>query len=141
MEESIGKRIKRLRESLQMTQAQVADRIGVSRVAVTKWESGDTQSLKFSNLSRLLQLFAISYDELVGKVQKPDLPRPVSLVQATEQDGGDASTKEERQLLDAFRQLSSSDRSRILFMVMSDAAFFESQAKATQPADQMIQSG
>lgn len=67
----IGQRIKALRTSRKLTQQTVADYVGVSRVAVTKWENGDTSNLKFFNITKLLQLYNISYDELTtGKLTK-----------------------------------------------------------------------
>jgi len=62
----IGKRIKRLREELKLSQQQVADSVGVSRVAVTKWEGENTPNLKIDNLLGLSSLFALSIDELVN---------------------------------------------------------------------------
>lgn len=60
----IGKRIKALREDRKLSQQAVADSCNVSRVAVTKWENGDTENMKFVNITKLLKLFQISYDEL-----------------------------------------------------------------------------
>lgn len=51
-----------------MSQQAVADKVGVSRVAVTKWESGMTANLKLSNLLSLCDLFGISVEELVRGV-------------------------------------------------------------------------
>lgn len=39
-----GAMIKRLREEKKMTQTQLADKIGVSAKAVSKWETGVSQS-------------------------------------------------------------------------------------------------
>lgn len=63
--ETLEQRIKRLREGNKLSQQQVADRVGVSRVAVTKWESGQTANLKLSNLISLCELFNISVEELI----------------------------------------------------------------------------
>ena len=62
---SLGKRIASMRNALKMSQESLAKAIGVSRVAVTKWESGDTQNLKFHNLVSLLRIFRVTFDELV----------------------------------------------------------------------------
>lgn len=48
-----------------MSQQAVADKVGVSRVAVTKWESGMTANLKLGNLMSLCDLFGVSVEELV----------------------------------------------------------------------------
>jgi len=63
--ESLDQRIKRLRESKGLSQQAVADKLGVSRVAVTKWENGMTANLKLSNLLGFCELFSISVEELV----------------------------------------------------------------------------
>ena len=71
--ESMGKRIKRIREDLKLTQQEVATRVGVSRVAVTKWENGDTDNLKLKNVVAILKLFKIRFNEFMGEPDDPDL--------------------------------------------------------------------
>lgn len=66
MSNSIADRIKRLRKEAGLSQQKVADAIGVSRVAVTKWESGQTQDMKRSSLSGMAKLFKVSVEELIG---------------------------------------------------------------------------
>lgn len=63
--ETLEQRIKRLREERDLSQQKVADTVGVSRVAVTKWESGETANIKLGNLLKLCDLFCISVEELV----------------------------------------------------------------------------
>lgn len=63
--EPLEQRIKRLREARGLSQQAVADKVGVSRVAVTKWESGMTANLKLGNLLSLCELFGVSVEELV----------------------------------------------------------------------------
>ncbi len=57
-------RIHSLRKEKSLTQQQVADHCGVSRVAVAKWESGDTENLKPPNLFKLAQLFGVLAEEI-----------------------------------------------------------------------------
>lgn len=60
----IGENLLALRKMNRMTQEEVADRIGVSRQAVAKWESGE--SLPDIEKSRsLARLFAVSLDDLI----------------------------------------------------------------------------
>lgn len=66
MSEPIAKRIKRYRTDRNLTQQQVADSIGVSRVAVSKWESGNTKDMKRANLLGMCKLFGVSLDDLLG---------------------------------------------------------------------------
>jgi len=63
--ETIGQRIMRLRLNAGLVQDDVGKACGVSRVAVTKWESGETANLKISNLTALCKLFSVSYDYLI----------------------------------------------------------------------------
>lgn len=63
--DDLGSRLKKLREAKKLTQQQVADEIGVSRVAVTKWENGQTSNIKFENLLSLSELFEISVEKLI----------------------------------------------------------------------------
>lgn len=63
--ETLGQRIKRLREERKLSQQQVATAAGVSRVAVTKWESGQTANLKLGNLLSICELFNVSVEELI----------------------------------------------------------------------------
>lgn len=64
--DSLSSRIAMLRLRKGMTQAQVAKAIGVSRVAVTKWESGQTANLKLDNLIALCRLFSQTVDTLIS---------------------------------------------------------------------------
>lgn len=78
MSESMGNKLKRLRKAANMTQQEVADAICISRVAVSKWESGQTKDLKHENLRGIAKLFRISLEELLsgtaasaGSIQEP----------------------------------------------------------------------
>jgi len=68
---SLAQRIKALREAKGLSQQTVANKVGVSRVAVTKWESGMTANLKLGNLLSLCKLLGISMEALIqgGPVQ------------------------------------------------------------------------
>lgn len=61
---TLGQAIKANRQRCQMTQEFVAEAIGVSRQAVSKWESG-TSDPSTSNLIALAKLFGISPGELL----------------------------------------------------------------------------
>lgn len=63
--ETMGRRIFNRRIHLNMTQQYVADKVGVSRVAVTKWESGQTGNLKLDNLMGLCKLLNLSIEYLI----------------------------------------------------------------------------
>ena len=63
--DTIGERIATLRAKKKLTQTELASSVGVSRVAVTKWESGETQNMKLANLTGLSRVFSISIEELI----------------------------------------------------------------------------
>lgn len=68
MNEPIANRIKRYRLAAGLTQAEVGNAVGVSRVAVGKWESGQTKDMKRENLLGMAKLFKCSLEELLSGV-------------------------------------------------------------------------
>ena len=71
IKKSLGEIIKEYRMNCNMTQEFVAESLGVSRQAVSKWESGVT-SPSTSNLFALAKLFNVSAEELIHKVNAGD---------------------------------------------------------------------
>ncbi len=67
--ETLAKRIKKLRTANDLSQAALGKLCKVSRVAVTKWENGDTENLKLANLKRLAAAFNISVAELIDAAE------------------------------------------------------------------------
>lgn len=65
---TLGEVLKAHREECKMTQEFVAEAIGVSRQAVSKWENG-TSDPSTSNLIALAKLYQISAEELLQEVQ------------------------------------------------------------------------
>ena len=66
-------KIKRLRTEKGVTQQQLADAIGISRVAVSKWESGDTKDLKRDNLIGIAKFFGITIADLLDVKEEPNV--------------------------------------------------------------------
>ncbi len=64
---SLGDTLKEHRTKCKMTQEFVAETLGVSRQAVSKWENG-TSDPSTSNLISLAKLFGISAEELLREV-------------------------------------------------------------------------
>ena len=64
----IGERIQTLRKAGGLSQEELAGRTGVSRQAVSKWESGASEP-STSNLLALAKLFEISAEELLRGVE------------------------------------------------------------------------
>lgn len=65
---SLGEVLKENRLRCQMTQEFVAERLGVSRQAVSKWENG-TSDPSTSNLLALAKLYGVSAEELLREVK------------------------------------------------------------------------
>ena len=65
---SLGDAIKEHRTRCKMTQEFVAESLGVSRQAVSKWETG-TSDPSTSNLIALAKLYGISAEELLREVE------------------------------------------------------------------------
>ena len=65
---SLGEALKAHRTDCKMTQEFVAEHLGVSRQAVSKWENG-TSDPSTSNLLALAKLYGIRAEELLKEVQ------------------------------------------------------------------------
>ena len=66
MEETLGKRIAKNRKRLGLTQDRLAELLGVTAQAVSKWEN-DQSCPDISTLPKLAEIFGITTDELLGK--------------------------------------------------------------------------
>ena len=64
---TLGEVLRNCRTECGMTQEFVAESLGVSRQAVSKWENG-TSDPSTSNLIALAKLYGISADEILSKV-------------------------------------------------------------------------
>ena len=63
--QEIGVRISNLRKERDMTQLELADKMGVSYQAVSSWERGATMP-DISRLPDISQVLGVSIDELLG---------------------------------------------------------------------------
>ena len=66
--QTLGERIKACRTEKRMTQEFVAESLGVSRQAVSKWESGQSDP-STQNLIALAKLFGISPEEFLRDIE------------------------------------------------------------------------
>jgi DNA-binding XRE family transcriptional regulator len=64
---TLGETLKSCRSDCKMTQEFVAESLGVSRQAVSKWENG-TSDPSTSNLLALAKLYGVSAEEILSKV-------------------------------------------------------------------------
>ena len=65
MKESLGERITKLRNNLNLSQEQLAKKIGVSQRSISAWESNSNEP-KSSYIIKLANFFDISTDTLLG---------------------------------------------------------------------------
>jgi transcriptional regulator with XRE-family HTH domain len=71
----VGERIKYLRQKHQMSQADLAKRIGTSQAVIWRWESGIGKYISDKNLDRLCSIFECSREYLlIGKDTPFDYP-------------------------------------------------------------------
>ena len=70
MEQTLGKRIAQHRKRLKLTQEQLAESLGVTAQAVSKWEN-DQSCPDITMLPKLAQLFGVTVDSLLGNETQP----------------------------------------------------------------------
>ena len=71
MEKTIGEIIAQKRKEKKLTQEELAERMGVSAQAVSKWENG-LSCPDITLLPPLAALFGVTVDELLGVERKPE---------------------------------------------------------------------
>lgn len=96
-------RLKQLRTERQMSQQQLAQRLGVAQNTVSNWENG-RRKVEPDMLVRLAQMFGVTADYLLGT------------------EPADALSPKEKQLLDAFRSLTPEQQQILLTYAAADAA-------------------
>lgn len=70
MDKEMANRFTELRKQQGLSQEQLAEKLGVSRQAVSKWERAEA-SPDIENLSALARLYGITIDELINGPQQP----------------------------------------------------------------------
>ena len=69
MKQNVGLAIKTRREQLELTQQQVADYVGVSKSAVSRWESGDVANMGIDKLSKLSEVLSVSPLDIINETE------------------------------------------------------------------------
>lgn len=73
----LGKQINELRKKANLSQEQLAEKVGVSRQTISKWELGETAP-DIKQAQVLSQVFSVSLDELTGNDTKEVIYKKVS---------------------------------------------------------------
>lgn len=95
-----------LRRASGMSQEELAEKLGVSRQAVSKWESGATQP-ELQKLIELSKLYSVSVDELLSLEHAKAPQDTAPAAEAPVQDGFEsASAKESRACAPSARSIS-----------------------------------
>jgi transcriptional regulator with XRE-family HTH domain len=68
--ETMGMRIRRLREAANLTQDQLAKRCGVNKSAVSQWEMGTSENIKLQPFLRLLRTLGVTHEYLLWGSEK-----------------------------------------------------------------------
>ncbi len=83
---TFGKKLRTLRKQAELTQKELAQKLGVSRQAVTKWERGAGLP-DVDNLPKIAALFGISVDELLDyKIESIDFVSDTTVEEVNKED-------------------------------------------------------
>lgn len=75
MTENIGVKIAQLRAMKRLTQEELAEKVGVTRQAISKWERGEGLPDLY-NIKALSEVLGVRIDELMGEQQTPQEEAP-----------------------------------------------------------------
>lgn len=87
MESTLGKRITSNRKRLRLTQDQLAEKLGITAQAVSKWEN-DLSCPDITILPKLADIFGISIDELLGRESPIPVCETKVVANTNKQDSG-----------------------------------------------------
>lgn len=96
---NVGYLIKKARNEKGMTQEELAEKVGVKKSAVAKWENGRVSEIKRSNLKNLADALGLNPNQLLGDTE----PSQYENQKSAEDDG---LTDDQRALIDFARSLS-----------------------------------
>lgn len=135
-ENVMGARIKTLRQAHDMTQAELADKLGVQFTAVNKWEHGTVKNIKQSTIKRMADLFNVTPTYLMGfddYYWKQDIDKAnddfadmkLKIDEASAKSGYDytmfprvSNSPEEGYLVDKYREMPEEKRKKLLAYMM-----------------------
>lgn len=94
---TMGERIRYLRESINMTQDELGDLLGVQKSAIAKYENGKVENIKRSAIKKMADVFGVSACYLMGFDEDEDavktLSKQVTLLQAVQDQWGKEAVK------------------------------------------------
>ncbi len=73
----VGSLIKQARLEKGFTQEELAEKVGVKKSAVAKWENGRVSEIKRSNLKKLSEVLGVNPNRLLGDIERD----PVSVAE------------------------------------------------------------
>lgn len=79
---SIGKILRKRREDLALTQRDVANHVGVTESAVSRWESGNIDNMRRDKIANLAEVLQVSPLLIMGAEEFVDKPPTLSFEQA-----------------------------------------------------------
>lgn len=88
-EETLGRRIAAQRKNLGLTQDALAEQLGVTAQAVSKWEN-DQSCPDISMLPKLAEIFGITIDALLGVEKKEPEPEDIPVVEGVPEEPSEA---------------------------------------------------
>ncbi len=99
---TLAERIKSCRKEAGLSQEKVAEHLGISRQAVTRWESGQSAP-NTENLFKLAELFGTTVDILLPKEETAPIPSPTEeavqlILQARQKEKAERSFKIKRNI-------------------------------------------
>ena len=70
--EEIGKRLKKLRESSSLTLKDVADKIGISSMTLSRYES-NSRKVRINTLQEILKIYGVDYEDFINSIKMNDV--------------------------------------------------------------------
>ena len=111
---NVGYLIKKARTEKGMTQEELAEKVGVKKSAVAKWENGRVSEIKRTNLKNLADVLGLNPNQLLGDTESYEKPA-----------NDDGLTESQLALIDFAKTLSEEQADKVLQLMKSILAFDE----------------
>ena len=131
---SLAKKMIELRKQNGLSQQDLADRLGVSRQAISRWETGAVQPLAGS-VKSLAQVFQVSTDYLLN--DDLDTPTPPPTAQPAPPQEKPKSTRKHRKWLLALAALAAA-AVLVLVTAVATAHYLQWKERQPVPASEML---